>query len=33
VGAFAGNNILVQSDRGFVRGMGILALNFDYGSQ
>jgi hypothetical protein len=30
--AFAGQNLLVQSDRGFVRGLGILALNLDYGN-
>ncbi len=32
VGALAGNNLLVQSDQGFVRGLGILALNLDYGN-
>ncbi|HXW69939.1 MAG TPA: hypothetical protein VEK34_00595 [Methylocella sp.] len=31
-GAFGPNNILAQSDQGFVRGLGILALNFDYGN-
>ena len=31
VGAFQGNNLLVQADQGFVRGRGILALNFDFG--
>ena len=29
--AFQGNNLLVQADQGFVRGRGILALNFDFG--
>jgi len=29
--AFNGNNLLVQADRGQVRGRGILALNFDFG--
>jgi hypothetical protein len=32
VGAFAGNNLLVQSDQGFVRGLGMVALNFDFGN-
>jgi autotransporter-like protein len=31
VGALQGNNLLVQSDQGFMRGEGILALNFDFG--
>ena len=31
VGAFQGNNLLVQADQGFMRGQGILALNFDFG--
>ena len=30
-GAFQGNNILANADRGQVRGRGILALNFDFG--
>src|SRR5215813_5250064 len=29
--AFQGNNLLAQSDQGFMRGQGILALNFDFG--
>jgi hypothetical protein len=31
--AFAsqGNNLLAQADQGFMRGQGILALNFDFG--
>ncbi|MGA7385316.1 MAG: autotransporter domain-containing protein [Methylocella sp.] len=29
--AFEGQNLLVQADQGFVRGRGILALNFDFG--
>jgi hypothetical protein len=29
--AFAGQNLLVQADQGFVRGRGILAFNFDFG--
>lgn len=32
VGALAGNNLLVRSDQGFVRGLGILALNLDFGN-
>jgi hypothetical protein len=31
VGAFQGNNLLVQADQGFMRGQGIFALNFDFG--
>ena len=31
VGALQGNNLLVQADQGFMRGQGILALNFDFG--
>ena len=31
VGAFQGNNLLVQADQGFMRGEGILVLNFDFG--
>jgi hypothetical protein len=31
VGAFQGNNLLVQADQGFMRGQGILVLNFDFG--
>jgi hypothetical protein len=31
VGTFQGQNLLVQADQGFVRGRGILALNFDFG--
>ena len=31
VGAFQGNNLLAQSDQGFMRGQGILVLNFDFG--
>jgi Autotransporter beta-domain len=31
VGAFQGNNLLAQSDQGFMRGEGIFALNFDFG--
>jgi hypothetical protein len=30
VGAFQGNNLLVQADQGFMRGQGILVLNFDF---
>ena len=32
--AFAsqGNNLLAQSDQGFMRGQGILVLNFDFGN-
>jgi hypothetical protein len=26
-----GNNLLAQSDQGFMRGQGIFALNFDFG--
>jgi hypothetical protein len=29
--AFQGNNLLAQADRGFMRGEGIFALNFDFG--
>jgi Autotransporter beta-domain len=29
--AFQGNNLLAQSDQGFMRGQGILALHFDFG--
>jgi hypothetical protein len=29
--AFQGNNLLAQSDQGFMRGQGILVLNFDFG--
>jgi hypothetical protein len=29
--AFQGNNLLAQSDQGFMRGQGIFALNFDFG--
>jgi autotransporter-like protein len=29
--ASQGNNLLAQSDEGFMRGQGILALNFDFG--
>jgi Autotransporter beta-domain len=29
--AFGAQNLLVQADQGFVRGRGILALNFDFG--
>jgi len=29
--ASQGNNLLAQSDQGFMRGQGILALNFDFG--
>ena len=32
VGAFQGNNLLVQADQGFMRGEGILVLNFDFGN-
>jgi hypothetical protein len=32
VGAFQGGNLLAQSDQGFMRGQGILALNFDFGN-
>jgi hypothetical protein len=32
VGAFQGGNLLVQADQGFMRGEGILALNFDFGN-
>jgi hypothetical protein len=32
VSAFQGNNLLAQSDEGFMRGQGILALNFDFGN-
>jgi len=31
VSAFQGNNLLAQSDQGFMRGEGIFALNFDFG--
>ena len=31
VGAFQGNNLLVQADQGLMRGQGILALIFDFG--
>jgi hypothetical protein len=31
VAQFNGQNLLVQADQGFVRGRGILALNFDFG--
>jgi Autotransporter beta-domain len=31
VGAFQGNNLLVQADQGLMRGQGILVLNFDFG--
>jgi hypothetical protein len=31
VGAFQGNNLLVQADQGLMRGEGILTLNFDFG--
>jgi hypothetical protein len=31
VGAFQGNNLLVQADQGLMRGQGIFALNFDFG--
>jgi hypothetical protein len=31
VGAFQGNNLLVQADQGLMRGEGILVLNFDFG--
>jgi len=31
VSAFQGNNLLAQSDQGFMRGQGIFALNFDFG--
>jgi hypothetical protein len=31
VGALQGNNLLVQADQGFMRGQGILVLNFDFG--
>jgi Autotransporter beta-domain len=31
VGAFQGNNLLVQADEGLMRGQGILVLNFDFG--
>jgi hypothetical protein len=30
--AFQGNNLLAQSDQGFMRGQGIFALNFDFGN-
>jgi Autotransporter beta-domain len=30
--AFQGNNLLAQSDEGFMRGQGILVLNFDFGN-
>jgi len=30
--AFQGNNLLAQSDQGFMRGEGIFALNFDFGN-
>jgi len=30
--AFQGNNLLAQSDQGFMRGQGILTLNFDFGN-
>jgi hypothetical protein len=29
--SFLANNLLAQSDQGFLRGRGILALNFDFG--
>ena len=29
---FQANNLLVQADQGFMRGQGILALNFDFGN-
>ena len=32
VGALQGNNLLVQADQGFMRGEGILTLNFDFGN-
>ena len=32
VGAFQGINLLVQAERGLMRGQGILALNFDFGN-
>jgi hypothetical protein len=32
VGAFQGNNLLIQADQGFMRGEGILVLNFDFGN-
>jgi hypothetical protein len=32
VSAFQGGNLLVQADQGFMRGQGILALNFDFGN-
>jgi hypothetical protein len=32
VNAFQGGNLLVQADQGLMRGEGILALNFDFGS-
>jgi hypothetical protein len=31
VGAFQGNNLLVQAVQGLMRGEGILVLNFDFG--
>jgi hypothetical protein len=31
VSASQGNNLLAQSDQGFMRGQGIFALNFDFG--
>jgi len=31
VGAFQGNNLLVQADEGLMRGQGIFALNLDFG--
>src|SRR5215469_395296 len=30
--AFQGGNLLVQADQGFMRGEGILVLNFDFGN-
>jgi hypothetical protein len=30
--ASQGNNLLAQSDQGFMRGQGILTLNFDFGN-
>ena len=32
VNAFQGGNLLVQADQGFMRGEGILVLNFDFGN-
>ena len=32
VSSFQGSNLLVQADQGLMRGQGILAFNFNFGS-